>query len=569
MLRNLSRLRSGQFDIVVVGGGITGACIAHDAALRGLSVALLERDDFGGATSAGSSRILHGGIRYLQSGDLLKARASMRERACFQSIAPHLTAELPILIPARGRGMQGRAALRAAAAAYSLLTADENRYIPNPSKRLPSPRLLPRQDAIDLAPALAGDASLTGALLLYESQMHSPERTTLAFITTADANDAVVANYCGVEGVIRRGTRIVGVRAVDRIGGGELEVRARLVINAAGPWLNTLNTRMAVGLPRRRPSWPSKGIHILTRSLVPGYGLAVPSRHRARTLVDRGGRHLFILPWRQHSQIGTTNTRYDGSPDDLCAQDSDIDSLIADVNAALPGVNLTRDDVTHAYGGLFPITHSTERPEIYQVTGDHQIVDHVHTGGVEGFISVLGSKFTLARRVAQRAVDAAQRKLGYPPSPCSTASAPLAGAATEASAPRDVGGRVIPASLFRAHGSGAGRVLDVANSMHEGLRPLVPGAETLRGEVLFAVTQEMAQHLEDVVQRRTALGALGHPGTAVLQECARIMAPQLGWSAAVSAAEVERAGARFPIRPRGSARADRRADDRAAVRAGA
>jgi glycerol-3-phosphate dehydrogenase len=509
MQRNLSRLHSARFDIVVVGGGITGATIAHDAALRGLSVALLERQDFGAATSAGSSGILHGGIRHLQRGDLVKARASMRERAYLHRVAPHLSEPLPILVPARRRALQSGALLRAAAAAYKILTSDEGRLV-GIEQRMPPPAWLSRSETTALVTAFDRDGDVTGALLLYERRMRSAPRMTLAFIETAVTNGAVVANYCGVDRLLRRGSSVVGVRARDRLSGTEIDVRARLVINASGPWLTGLLS--TIGAPtRREAAWPSKGMHIITRPLVRGCGVALATPHRSRAIFSRGGRHLFILPWRDHSQIGTTNSPYTGSPDDVWPDRSDIQTLLDDVNRAMPGANLSYADVTHAFGGLFPVSRPNASADVYQGTGEHAIVDYDVSAGIDGLVSVLGSKYTFARLVAERAVDLAQRKLGYSTSPCVTAEATLVDAC-------------------------AGR------------------PATTAAQVLCAVEQEMAIHLDDVVCRRTSLGAVGHPGPEVLHACARLMAPALGWLHADLLAEVAATDSKFPI-PYDAARA--------------
>ena len=242
MRRDLGALEDRAFDLLIIGGGISGACLAHDAALRGLSVALVEQQDFGAATSAASSKILHGGIRYLQRGQLRKLRESALERCRFQAIAPHLTHWVPFLIPTYRGFRKGRAVLRAGVTLHALLCAGQDRAIRDGEKQVPPWRSHTRAETLRLAPVLDDQPALTGSILIPESHMHSSERMTLAFVKTAAANGAIVANYVEVDALLTEGRIAHGVRAHSRVGShAELEIRARLIVNATGPWLPALN----------------------------------------------------------------------------------------------------------------------------------------------------------------------------------------------------------------------------------------------------------------------------------------------------------------------------------------
>ena len=235
MQRRLERLADAEYDLLVIGGGITGAFVAHDAILRGLRVALVEKNDFGAYTSSASSKLLHGGIRYLPKGQVWKVRESYRETAIFQHIAPHLTCWLPFLVPTEaGSFMKGKEAMHLAMLLYGLCGAGLDRLIADAGKRPPARRFLDPDAARQGAPLLAALPRLTGAQVLWESHMHSSERMTLAVLKTAVRGGAEVANYLSVRGLLGAGDRVIGVQAEDRLGGPVFDIRAKLVVNAAG-----------------------------------------------------------------------------------------------------------------------------------------------------------------------------------------------------------------------------------------------------------------------------------------------------------------------------------------------
>ncbi|MBI4521549.1 MAG: glycerol-3-phosphate dehydrogenase/oxidase [Gemmatimonadetes bacterium] len=554
--RDLDALQTGTFDVVVIGGGITGACLAHEAALRGLSVALIEARDFGAATSAASSKVLHGGIRYLQQLRIGKLRESAFERCYFQRIAPHLTRFVPFLIPTYRGFVRGRLALRGALTAYELLSAGQNTAVRDPSKRVPPSRCCSKAETLALAPVLGAQPGLTGSCVLYESHMHSSERMTLAFVKSAARHGAQVANYLSAQRLLTANGAACGLLARDEMGGATIEIRARAVANAAGPWIPALNQAFGVaGLTRAITSF-SKGVHVLTRPLTEKVALVMPTTKRQQRVLDRGGRHLFVIPWRHRSLIGTSNTPADGALHDVRVSALDVVELLADINAALPGIDLSPADVEHAFAGLYPLTEEQVQPDVYQATGTYQVVDHRALGDLEGLVSVLGMKYTTARRLAVRAADLIVRKIGARAAPTRSATTPLVGGDIEdlpaflASAierHRHRADAGIVQHLVEHYGTETDAVLATAAP---GLNPtarLSPDRECLEAEVAFAVEREMGLRLDDVVLRRTGLGTVGHPGTACLRRCGDIMAGLLGWSPAQAAAEVDRTAALLTV----------------------
>jgi glycerol-3-phosphate dehydrogenase len=553
--RSLIALDRDRFDVLIIGGGITGACLAHDTALRGLSVALIDRGDFGGATSAASSRLLHGGIRYLQQFRLDKVRESARERTQLRRIAPHLVRWVPFLVPTDRSLARGRRLLAGGMALYALLGgADES----GDDLQVPTGTYFDHNALRREAPALAVQSRFTGAFVLNECHVHSSERMTLAFLKTAVAHGAVVANHVACDGLLREGERVVGVRARERERADEIRIRARLTVNAAGPWLPGLNEAFGVGSLRRPVNGFAQGAHIVTRQVLPRYAAALPTERASGALLDRGGRHVFVIPWRGHSLIGTSNRPFRGEPGAVRPEAQDVTDLVDDVNRALPAARLRRDEVHHAFAGLYPLTARRIDADAYQGTGDYQIVDHEAHGLAHGIVSVLGAKYTTARLVAELATDSICRRLGRSGIACRTRETPLVGAPSNAAALRrrleaSYGGELqasVLQSLVRQYGEEAEDVLRGAVADPALLRRVADERETIGAEVAYAVDHEMAVRLVDVVFRRTGLGLLGHPGERGLERCAAIMAARLGWSAVRRAEELRDTVACFPI-PRG------------------
>lgn len=552
MRRNLSDLTRTDFDVLIVGGGITGACLAHDAAQRGLAVALVEKGDFGGATSAASSKLLHGGIRYLQTLQIHKVRESASERILFQRIAPHLVRWVPFLVPTYREFRKGRLLLGAGMTVYDLICAGHDRTLPE-RRRVPPRQVLEREAVARELPALGGSPALTGGHVFHELHMNSSERMTLAFIRTAAREGAAVANYAAVDEFLVTGSRVQGAVVRDVLTGDRFHVRASLTINAAGPWIPALNTLLRVGRLPRPITHYSKGAHIVTRQVTPTLALALPSTRRGASIVDRGGRHIFVIPWRGHSLIGTSDSPFDQDLDAVTPGEEDVEGLLRDVAAALPGAGLDRRDVRHAFAGLYPLT-GTPQPNVYRGTGLYQVVDHGRHDGVEGFVSVVGAKYTTARRLAARAMQVVTRRLGRGTGPSRTGEVPLVGFvddpdALAASLERTHRDRIEPGTarhLVAHYGAEAETLL---RSEPAALARLAPDRESIEAEVTFAVQEEMAVRLDDVIFRRTGLGTIGHPGMACLRRCAELMAAGLGWSRERIEQEVAQVDARFLVRP--------------------
>lgn len=550
MQRDPTKLVDREFDLLVVGGGINGACVARDAALRGLSVALVDRGDFVSVTSSNSLRIIHGGLRYLQHLDFRRMRQSIRERSNWLRLAPHLVHPLPFLASTSGRGMRSRAAFRAALAINDLIGWDRNRGLDS-ARRIPRGRILARGDALRHYPG-ADAESITGAALWHDAQMYSSERLVLAVLTGAVEAGAIAVNYVEARRFAVNGSRIERVGATDRRTGDAFDIRARVLVNASGPAIGEL-LATAAGRTATAAAVPlSKAMNILTRRIAGECAVGVAGHHRdPNAAVDHGARLLFITPWRDRSLIGTTHEPHHGPPGALCPTCDDVQRFIDEINAACPSAGLTLDDVDAVYSGLLPAEASHPGDRDVRLLRHHRVVDHAARDGLDNVISLIGVKFTTARLAAEHVVSMAYGKLDRRAVVCRTASVPVAGGDIPswseflAGEQRRHAGRVEPVEvgeLVRLYGT---RYSDVLNELESDDRVPISHREIVAAQVRYAVRQEMALTLSDVVSRRTGLSACGCPEDAELTHAAAIMAGECGWDACRVADEIAEARGTF------------------------
>ena len=544
MTRDLPGLADTHFDLLIVGAGIYGATIAWDAAQRGLSVALVDRGDFGGATSANSMKTVHGGVRALQTLNLTQVRFFVRERRALSRIAPHLIDTLPFVIPTYGGLTRNPLTLRVVFGLYDLLSRDRNAR-PDRSTFLPPSRLVSRDACLALNPLIAPDG-VTGGIVWHDGQMHNADRMVLSFVLSAVAAGAVAANYVEATGWIREGDRIVGVQAADRLGATSFDIAATLVVNATGPWSHALTKDLPPAVWSHRPSGLAKQLNLVTRSITRDHALG--------GLV--GSRFLFAAPWRDVSIVGTSQDPFEGQTDAFRVHETDVTGFLTEVNQAFPAAGLSLDDVRLVHRGLLPATDGSGR----RLLKDSVVRDH-RADGAPGLMSVLGVRYTTARGTAEHATDTACSILGRAAPACRTAETPLIGgdivdvarfhadAADATSTTDDTIDRVSRRRLARCYGS---RYLDVLQPMKDDpslARPLSDDCPVTRGEILHAVRHEMAVRLADAVLRRTEAGSAGHPGRDALEEAARVMGAAMGWTDGQRAREVENATQVYRLEP--------------------
>ncbi|MCU0228440.1 MAG: glycerol-3-phosphate dehydrogenase/oxidase [Bryobacterales bacterium] len=513
-----------QFDLAIVGGGIIGAGIARDAALRGMRCILLEQGDFGGGTTAGSTRLIHGGLRYLEMLDFGLVRMDLRERETLLRIAPHLVQPLQFFLPYYGGSWFYRTKMRIGLGLYDLLSYD---------KSLPNRSLHDRETVLGLEPEIRAD-DLRGASAFYDAQVNMPERLCLENVLDAARHGAAIASGTRVTGVLReggkRGTgRIVGVEARGE-DGARMEVRSKLVVNASGPWLNDLAGRFEEGSkPLIRTT---KGIHLAT----------APLNRQAWVLFSPIDRRLFFaIPWMGLTWLGTTDTDYGGDAGQAAASPADIEYLLQSTQHYFPGIRQRTVCFTNAGVRALVMQDGKESA----VSRSHRLSDGDRQG-TPGLLTVLGGKITGYRAIAEEVTDLAARKLGVQAG-CRTARQPLPGGGVcpqPEDFQREASAAGVPAEsaadLLRFYGSRATDVLAVAREDAALARPLDDHHRQIGAQVRFAVRHEFCRHLDDFLARRTGLAFSADQGRSAAPAVAARMATELGWDAARQDLEFQR-----------------------------
>jgi len=498
---NLARMRSESFDLLVVGGGIVGAGIARDAAMRGLTTALLEREDFASGTSGKTSRLVHGGLRYLRNLKIGLVRQAVRERDVLLRQAPNLVRPLAFALPVyRGRGLR-RTTIRLGLFVYDSLSR---------AKILPRRRWLSSEALRFIEPELTERGLLGGGL--YYDAVANDGRLVLAVVRAAADAGAVIANHAEVAELLRPQGRVVGARVLDRISNESFDVRASVVVNATGVWLDRLRDRPAGPRTLR----PTKGIHIFLPRARVGNRAAVALN------TTRDDRTIFVLPWGALTLVGTTDTYYPGDPDRVVPEAEDVAYLLEGVNEAFPMARVGFGDVVSAYAGLRPLVGGRSSTKESDISREHEIFEDP-----DGLISIAGGKLTTHRAMAEDVVDRACRRLRRALA-CRTEATPL-GSASDAEA------------SFRALGFDEGTAAHLsARHSPEAIRPFLDsprGRERilhalphLWAEVDIAVEGEMALTLADVMVRRLGLFyESADQGLSVAVEVADRIAARLGW----------------------------------------
>jgi glycerol-3-phosphate dehydrogenase len=534
------RLAHEEFDVLVVGGGVTGAGVALDAATRGLKVALVEQRDFASGTSSRSSKLFHGGLRYLEQLNFVLVREALRERELMLTrLAPHLVRPVSFLYPLQHRFWE-RPYVTAGLTLYDSMGG---------ARSMPRHKQLTRSKALRLVPALRNDA-LTGALLYYDAQADDA-RHTLTLARTAAAYGALVLTSAQVEGLTRLGERVVGATVEDVETGDLTDVRASVVVNCTGVWTDEIQT-MAGGRGRFHVR-ASKGVHI------------VVARDRINSetgLILRTEKSvLFVIPWGTHWIVGTTDTDWDLDKAHPAASRADIDYILEHVNQVL-AVPLTHADIQGVYAGLRPLL-SGESDSTSQLSREHAVARPQ-----PGLISIAGGKYTTYRVMAKDAVDATRPELGNVPDSV-TENTPLLGAdgyhALVNQVERLARRHRLPVwqveRLLGRYGSLLGELLELAEEDRSLLDP-VPGAEGyLRVELVYAVTHEGALHLDDLLARRTRVSIeTSDRGVDAARPVAELVAPYLEWDQA----RVEDEVAAYHARVRAERESQAELDDLAA-----
>jgi glycerol-3-phosphate dehydrogenase len=568
---------SGTYDVAIIGGGITGICLAREAAGRGLRVILFDRGDFGAETSAATTKYIHGGIRYLEQYDVAVVRESLRERRILALGAPHLVEQVRFIMPAWKWSKPPTALIGAGVLLYDALSYDRNRRSPD-SLRIPHPKWMSKSELLDAVPWL-DETELQGAFAYFDTLNIHPERLLLSYAKAAAAAGATLLNHVRVDGFVTSDSgdamsdgrahdiAVSGVEFTDVLTGERGSVAATVVVNASGPWIDRVLA--ALGRPTGVRVDRSKGVHILTRPL--GGPGRVDDAVFARA---RSGRHVIVSPWMGKSFIGPTDTPLlpgpDGAEPPVAVDVDDVDLILDTVNSTMgnSAEQLTYDDVELTTVGIRPLIHRSaasatggtntgegdaDEADTYSASRAHEFYHH-REQGIANLWSIGGGKWTTARATAEQMIDQLARfELAATPMTDSltrhqgTAGAfawaedaePFLVDASERLRSLGLSGRQAR-HLARLYGTEWVRLAEMIRAEPELGRSVSTNSDDLAVQVVFAVIAEGARTLSDIVDRRLVLGTLGHVDEETLESIARIAAPFLAWSSEECLARAQR-----------------------------
>ena len=532
MKRNPAELVAQTFDVIVIGAGIYGATLTLQLAEAGLRTLVIDQGDFCSATSANSLKILHGGLRYLQHGNIRRMRETIFSRRSLMRCAPHLTQPLACLIPTYGHGLRSRAVMRIASVLNNLISADRNLGLP-PSHHLPGGRTVGPAALAAALPGLPVRGSSGGAIW-YDALAVQSERLVLEHLLAAREQGASFCNYLRADTITVRDNRVTGIRASDLLDDRSFDFSAPCVVNAAGPWFDDLLTRSGIHAPPT--SWAKAVNLVVNKPLNERYALGIEGQAGYRdqdALVKRDKRFFFFVPWRGGTMIGTTYQGWQGTKDDLRCDRADIEAILAEVHTMHPGWGLTWEDVSFCHCGLLPMAAGTDgHADTVQLAKHSLIIDHGRKNGPEGLISLRSIKYTTAPAEAAKVTriitsHLPRRKPQLSPRP----------AAVPACSPEIAA--LLP-MLSRRYGRWAERVLAYVADEDGQDWWLSRQPELLRGEIRYFIREEMAVTLADVLLRRTGLGTFRRPAADLVTRLGECMATELGWDAARREEEIRR-----------------------------
>ena len=515
------------FDVIVIGAGINGAGIARDAAMRGLKVLLLDKGDIGGGTSSWSTRLIHGGLRYLEHGEFGLVRESLREREALMRIAPHLIKSLPFLVPIYKRARRGPWTMRAGMIAYDVLSFD---------KTLPGHRMLSRAETLQTLPALELQ-DLVGSAVYYDAQVEFAERLVLENAISAFEHGAAVLTYARVDKLIVEGGIARGIEFTDQLSGDNHSARSEIIMNAAGPWIDQLLAKGDGVSPQLIGG--TKGSHIIVAPFkgAPACAIYVEAE------TDR--RPFFIIPWNGNYLIGTTDTRYHGDLDHVQIESEEIEYLLRETNRIIPAANLARDRILYTYAGVRPLPFTGNQAE-QSITRRHFIRRHPQ---VANLFSIVGGKLTTYRSLAEEAVELVFKNPGRSSVKCKTDQVPLPGAATPDTISNFVDfcrgfkqncglPEAISERLLRIYGTRSAAIVKLVADDFSLADVFDVETQAIAAEVVYAFEHELAQALTDCLLRRTMVGFNSTCGLSAVEAAAIIAQNHLGWSKGRVAEEV-------------------------------
>jgi len=523
MKRLFDEPHENHFDLIIIGGGISGVSVAYEAATLGLKVALFEKGDFGEATSAATSKLIHGGLRYLKNLEFGLVRESLSERRVLENIAPNFVYPMPFMIPTYSNLKNNKISLFIGMVLYDFLSLDKA-WTWDKTKKLRFHKTISAKRTKRIEPCIP-ETKLTGSSIYFDCQNINPERLTLGILNSAVSNGAKVANYARIESFINENNTVKGVKVVDLLSNKEHEITADLTINCTGAWtdlvLKTASGENKVNHNIRR----SEGIHIITEKLC--------SKH-AVLMMTKEGRHVMMIPWRNHTLIGTTDKEYNGHPDEYKVTKQSIIELMDEINANYGIEKIKYEDIQFAYGGLRPLVDNQTEAS-YESSRKYEIFDNAKDG-LNGLLTVEGGKYTTSRKLAEHVLKKVSKKLNRNLGSSVTKKRYLVSSDIKnmESFIRQLVLRYPQFSeatinyVGRNYGLECHTIFRLAMYDKPLMEVLTNDGEIL-AEVVYVIKKELAFTLSDIFFRRTGIGTLGYPGDESFNKVVKIAKEYLNW----------------------------------------
>ncbi len=543
MERNFSKFIENSYDLLVIGGGVYGISCAREAALRGLKVGVIEKNDFGGQTSSNSAKIAHCGMRYLQHLDMPRMRESIRERNNMHQLAPQFVRSQPFLMPIYGHGIKGREVMTIYMKMYDLLSPERKQF-KDDFRKVPDSKIISKEETIKLFPDVE-QKGLTGGVVWYEGQMQNTERLTLSILKDASVHGAEFINYVEVNSIQVSNGTVSGVEVSDLISGESSLIETKHVINAAGPWSNKIFDMTDHSI-KDHGIYASKAFSLFTRSVSDEYAITFPIRPMyddKMAVVDKKSSLQFAIPWRGQSMFASLHLPCDEDPEKVTITEEEMVTYIERINEGYPNANLTMADVNHVLWGIVPADSKGSAAPMKH----YKIIDHKKEDGLEGMTTVVGVKFTTARDVAVKTLKAIEPYLKIPKDKSGTETIPFTGGNIEFYEPfvektvkeyKDIFSEELTVRLIETYGTDVKEIASLVK-LNPDLNEFIPGTDIIKAQIVFAIQSEMAQRLADIIFRRTDVGSLQHPGVYVLNSIAAFMAKELEWDQDRIAKEID------------------------------
>lgn len=523
-----------HYDIIIIGGGITGASVAYEAATRGLKVALFEKGDFGEATSAATSKLIHGGLRYLKNMEFGLVRESLLERRNLENIAPNFIYPLPFMIPTYSNLKSNKLILFIGMVLYDLLSFDKG-WTWDKTKKLRIHKTISSKLTKRLEP-LVLRKKLTGSSIYYDCQNINPERLTLGILNSALANGAEISNYAKVKSFINEENIVKGVKVADLLNDKEYDFTADLTINCTGPWSDIVLNSASNGNGKEHRIRRSEGIHIITKRIC--------NKHTVLTMT-KDGRHVMLMPWRNHSLIGTTDKEYNGNPDDYKVTKQSIQELLDEINENYGAEKLKYNDVQFAYGGMRPLVDDQTEGS-YESSRKYEIFDNAKEG-LDGLLTVEGGKYTTSRKLADHVMRKVSKKLKRNLGKSITHKKYLVDSDIR-NMESFIKQLVLRYPQFpeatinyvgRNYGLQCHTIFRLAMYNKPLMEVITEDGEIL-AEVVYVIKKEMSYTLSDILFRRTGIGTLGYPGDKTFNKVVEKAKEYLNWDDKKTQQEIDK-----------------------------